>query len=206
MHAVDNVLYLHGFNSHPTAHKCTLTRRACEQATPCPEFRAPYLVPDPDRAYATAEAELKALNGRTLIVGSSLGGFLGLYLASRFDVAALALINPAVRPSRLARAWVGTEHENPYTGDICVVTERFEQALAAMELERPAAIERCLTLFGTADETLDYRDAEAFLNGARVLISEGDTHGLDRYAEFLPEVLAHGGLRVSQDAINQCLS
>ncbi|MCM2132109.1 YqiA/YcfP family alpha/beta fold hydrolase [Larsenimonas rhizosphaerae] len=206
MATVDHVLYLHGFNSHPSAWKSEMTRKACALATPRPDFHAPHLIPRPGEAFAIAEAAFRALPGRTLVIGSSLGGFVGLGLAERFDVEALVLINPAVRPSMLASQWVGTTHENPYTGDACFIEPAFVDELKALEVTSPRRMERCLAIYGTADDTLDYREAEQLLKGSRTLLSEGDTHGLDRYADFLPTVLAQGGLTLNRADLVECLS
>ncbi|WP_106478675.1 YqiA/YcfP family alpha/beta fold hydrolase [Phytohalomonas tamaricis] len=202
--AVDNVLFLHGFNSHPTSHKAMMTRRACEQALPQPCFSAPFLGHCPREALQTAEQALTELTGRTLIVGSSMGGFLATCLAERYDVAAIALINPAVRPSRIAAEMVGSAHENPFTGEQFVIEAHFEDDLKCLECHVPRMPERYLVLLSTQDETLDCRDAFALYRGSRFLISPGDDHGLSQYPAFVPAVLAHGGLTLPEGACWTC--
>lgn len=190
---VDNVLYLHGFNSHPGSAKAELTRHACQQATPRPRFVAPALSHHPAAAWETACEVMASLSGPTLVIGSSMGGFLAIGLAREFDVARLVLINPAVDPLRIARERLGSEIEHVETGEMFVIDESYVEAFQAQQGEVVHA-ERFLVLLGTDDEILDYRQTLEVMAGSRFIINEGDDHGLSRYPQLLPRVLAHGGL------------
>lgn len=190
---VDNVLYLHGFNSHPGSAKAELTRQACLQATPCPRFVAPALSHHPAQAWETACEAMASLSGPTLVIGSSMGGFLAIGLAREFDVSRLVLINPAVDPLRIACERMGSEIEHVETGEMFVIDESYAQAFRAQQGEVRHA-ERFLVLLGTDDEILDYRQTLDVMAGSRFIINEGDDHGLSRYPQLLPKVLAHGGL------------
>ncbi|RKQ96277.1 hypothetical protein C7446_2869 [Kushneria sinocarnis] len=190
---VDNVLYLHGFNSHPTSVKAELTRRVCARAEPRPRFHAPWLPHRPQEAFDAALDALRSLRGRTLVIGSSMGGFLAACLARHEPVAAIAVINPAIFPSRIAVAYQGQSFENTWTGETFLIDSTHEQQARALEavFASPAP---SLVILGTADEVLDYREAMDAFQGSRFLLSEDDDHGLSRYPAFLPDVLAHGGL------------
>ncbi|OHV10051.1 YqiA/YcfP family alpha/beta fold hydrolase [Kushneria phosphatilytica] len=190
---VDNVLYLHGFNSHPTSVKAEMTRRVCAWAEPQVRFYAPWLSHRPQEAFDAALDALRSLRGRTLVIGSSMGGFLAACLARHEPVAAIAVINPAIHPSRIAMAYQGESFENTWTGETFLIDASHEQQARALEtvFASPAP---SLVLLGTADEVLDYREAMSAFEGSRFLLSEDDDHGLSRYPAFLPEVLAHGGL------------
>ncbi|MFC0269312.1 YqiA/YcfP family alpha/beta fold hydrolase [Kushneria aurantia] len=195
---VDNVLYLHGFNSHPGSAKAELTRLACSQASPRPRFVAPRLSHHPAQAWQTAREVMAALAGTTLVIGSSMGGFLAIGLAREFEVARLVLINPAVDPLRVARERMGAEIEHVETGEIFIIDESYATALEAQQ-GQVVHPERMLVLLGTHDEILDYRQALAVLAGSQFVVKEGDDHGLSCYPRLLERIMAHGGLRLPAD-------
>ncbi|MBZ9538677.1 esterase [Modicisalibacter tunisiensis] len=191
---VDGVLYLHGFNSGSASPKAQLMRAVCQglrHGAGSLACRTPQLSHRPDAALARAEAELADLGDNVLLVGSSMGGFLASVLAERHDLPAV-VINPAVAPARLVEAWWGQAFVNPYNGERFTVEAAHREALAAMT---PAYLtpERYLLLLGTADETLDCRDAFRAYRGCRMLIEPGGDHGFSHLAAYLPAVLAHGG-------------
>lgn len=95
----DRILYLHGFASGPGSTKArTLVSELRHQGfdVQCPDLNAPSFEDlTVTRAMEQAGARLA---DRTLIIGSSLGGYLGLLLAARSDrVAGLVALAPAVR-------------------------------------------------------------------------------------------------------------
>ncbi|MBB3142549.1 YqiA/YcfP family alpha/beta fold hydrolase [Halomonas organivorans] len=183
------VLYLHGFNSGAASPKAALVREACAGlGLPC---ATPDLPHRPEQALDEAAARLGALGDRPLVVGSSMGGFLATVIAERHDLPG-ALINPAVTPARLVDAWIGEAFVNPYSGERFVVEAAHRRALEHMTPTRITA-ERYLLLLGTADETLDCRDAFAFYQGARTILHPGGDHGFSSLADYLPAILAQGG-------------
>ncbi|SHE30498.1 hypothetical protein SAMN02745148_00083 [Modicisalibacter ilicicola DSM 19980] len=196
---VDAVLYLHGFNSGSESPKARLMRAACRRVTHEGKPLAcstPQLPHRPRAALETARLALEALGSNTLLVGSSMGGFLASCLAERFDLAA-AVINPAVQPARLVDGWMGTDLVNDYTGERFTIEAAHRDELASLV---PARLnpQRYLLLLGTADETLDCRDAFEAYAGCRTLIEPGGDHGFDRLADYLPAVLAQGGHRLER--------
>ncbi|HET8789843.1 MAG TPA: YqiA/YcfP family alpha/beta fold hydrolase [Modicisalibacter sp.] len=198
---VDGVLYLHGFNSGSGSPKARLMREACARIDhhgrelPC---LTPQLSHRPRAALAIAEAALKTLGPNTLLVGSSMGGFLASCLAERHDLAAV-LINPAVQPARLVDEWLGADFVNEYTNERFVIEALHHDELSELMFERLTP-ERYLLLIGSADETLDCRDALNAYAGCRTLIVPGGDHGFSQFVEYLPAVLAHGGHRLKEIA------
>lgn len=194
---VDGVLYLHGFNSGSDSPKARLMRAACARVVhrgvvlPC---LTPQLPHRPRAALDVAEAALAELGPNTLLVGSSMGGFLATCLAERHDLAAV-LINPAVQPARLVGEWLGADFVNDYTGERFAIEAAHRDELTEL---MPAQLspERYLLLIGSADETLDCRDALEAYAGCRTLIVPGGDHGFSHLAEHLSAVLAHGGHRL----------
>nr|WP_298413652.1 YqiA/YcfP family alpha/beta fold hydrolase [uncultured Halomonas sp.] len=191
---VDAVLYLHGFNSGSESPKAQLMRAACgriiHQGEPL-ACSTPQLPHRPQAAYEAAQAALESLGANTLVVGSSMGGFLASCLAERFDLAAV-LLNPAVRPSRLIDEWLDTEFVNDYTGERFTVDASHGEELARLVPPRLNP-RRYLLMLGTADETLDCRDAFEAYAGCRTLIEPGGDHGFSRIEKHLPAILARGG-------------
>ncbi|SHK36670.1 YqiA/YcfP family alpha/beta fold hydrolase [Halomonas caseinilytica] len=191
------ILYLHGFNSGSASPKAALMRAACEHLSlPCVTPQLPHR---PDRALAVAEACLDELGMAPMVVGSSMGGFLATLVAERHDLPA-ALINPAVAPARLVTAWIGEALVNPYSGERFQVEEAHRRELEVLTPERVTPW-RYLLLLGTADETLDARDAWAFYRGAASILHPGGDHGFSALADYLPAILAHGGHSLSVGAV-----
>ncbi|NWO57581.1 esterase [Chromohalobacter salexigens] len=196
MTPVTSILYLHGFNSGAASPKAQLIAATCERlasdgATP-PRCVAPQLPHRPDDALACAERELRGLGDDTLLIGSSMGGFLATCLAERAGLRAV-LINPAVRPARLVAQWEGAAFENPYTHERFTIDAQHGAALEAMTPSGIIAPHRYRLLLGSADETLDCRDALAFYAGAPTLVHPGGDHGFSALADYLPAIFAHGG-------------
>ncbi len=193
---VANILYLHGFNSGAASPKARLIAATCErlasEGVVSPRCVTPQLPHRPDDALACAERELHALGDDTLLIGSSMGGFLATCLAERFGLRAV-LINPAVRPARLVTQWMGAPLENPYTHERFTIDERHGEALEAMTPTAVIDPSRYQVLLGSADETLDCRDALAFYAGASMIVHPGGDHGFSALADYLPAIFAHGG-------------
>src|SRR5690606_21018891 len=99
-----HLLYLHGFNSSPQSHNALQVRDWLATHHPGVRFDCPLLSPYPDRAMATLTALCdRALTARSLVVGSSMGGFYATWVSQTFGCKGV-LVNPAVRP------WLGREY------------------------------------------------------------------------------------------------
>lgn len=191
---VESVLFLHGFNSHPGTFKALVTQSACEALVTPPVFSAPLLSGSPRQALATAEAALQNLSGPTLVIGSSLGGFLTLCLAERYPLAAIALLNPALEPLRFVNAHLGECFDNPVTGARIVIDAAMQHELQQLTLSPPRARDRILVLLGGRDDVVDHRHTRQLLSGCRIIECPDDDHALLSYPEHVATVLAHGGL------------
>lgn len=204
MTPVNAVLYLHGFNSASASPKARLVKGTCESLARISGRRLDCLTPDlphrPRDALDCAEDALSELSGASaadgiLLVGSSMGGFLATCLAERHGLRAV-LINPAVKPARFVADYLGQTLVNAYTGDTFTIDNAHFDQLNAMEWERIVHPERYLLLLGSADETLDCRDALHAYAGCRTLIHPGGDHGFGVLPQYLPTLFAHGGWRV----------
>jgi hypothetical protein len=179
------VVYLHGFASSSLSEKALITREFFQKHLPAVELLMPDLPYTPLEAVSAID---KALNGRRpdAVIGSSLGGFLGTYLAETTGCYA-ALINPAVAPYELLSQHFGTYHHPVLRQDFTV--EPQHMPLLA-ELERqPSALDRYLVLLQQGDEVLDYRKALQFYAGCSVDVQPGGDHSYQGYANCLPAIV-----------------
>ena len=185
-----SILYIHGLNSSPTSTKASQLLKVAEHCGIARQLRVPALHHHPRQAMEQLQAAVAEL-GRPLLVGSSLGGFYATYLAEQHGLDAL-LINPAVRPHRL----FGGKEElqtNYYTGETWLLTHDHVAALAELEMPEPRDAKRYRVWLQTADETLDYRQAEAFYAGCTLDIQEGGDHSYQGFARRIPEILTQAG-------------
>lgn len=184
------ILYIHGLNSSPLSQKASQLSAALERLGVADRLQVPALHHHPRQAIAQLETALAKL-GRPLLVGSSLGGYYATHLAERHGLKAL-LINPAVTPHRRFDGYLG-QQTNLYSGEVWDLTEDHVTALAELEVAPPQDAERYQVWLQTGDETLDYRDAEAFYRGCALRIQAGGDHGFQGFAERLPALLAFAG-------------
>ncbi|WP_263261262.1 YqiA/YcfP family alpha/beta fold hydrolase [Pseudomonas sp. RIT-PI-S] len=193
-----SILYIHGLNSSPDSRKAMQLVNAAAQLGLAGQLRIPALHHHPREAMAQLEEAIVTL-GEPLLVGSSLGGYYATHLAQRHGLRAV-LINPAVNPHRLFDGHLGVQR-NLYTQEEWQLTEGHVQALADLEVAPPQAGERIQVWLQTADETLDYRHAEAFYQGCRVEVRQGGDHSYQGFAERIPELLKLAGVAPARCAL-----
>lgn len=185
-----SLLYIHGLNSSPASHKASQLLRVMQRLGWGEQLRVPELHHHPRQAIRQLEATIAEL-GRPVLVGSSLGGYYATHLAERHGLKAV-LINPAVCPHRLFEGHLGTQ-QNYYSGETWELTADHVAALAELEVPPPSDPARYQVWLQTADETLDYRQAEAYYRGCALRIQAGGDHGFQGFASRLPALLAFAG-------------
>ena len=149
------LVYIHGFNSSALSFKARVVRARMEALGRGGEFACPELPHRPRAAIALLEGLLEErAPADVCLIGSSLGGYYATWLAEAHDLRAV-LVNPAVRPYELLRAYVGRQ-TNLYTGAQYDFTEEHVAELRALEVDHVTP-ERYLLLVRTGDEVLDYR-------------------------------------------------
>jgi len=186
-----SILYIHGLNSAPASKKASTLTEVMQRLGLEGQLQVPALHHHPRQAIGQLEAAIAQL-GAPLLVGSSLGGYYATHLAERHGLKAL-LINPVVNPHRLFDGFLGTQ-ENLYTGEQWELTLDHVQALAELEVAAPHDPQRYQVWLQTADETLDYRQAERFYRACALRIQAGGDHGYQGFAAQLPSLLNFAGI------------
>ena len=185
------ILYIHGLNSSPASLKASQLAQAMAQVGLADRLRVPALHHHPRQAIAQLEQLVVEL-GRPVLVGSSLGGYYATHLAERHGLRAL-LINPAVRPHLRFEGYLGPQ-KNYYSDETWELTADHVTALAELDVPPPQGPARYQVWLQSADETLDYRDAQAYYRACALRIQAGGDHGFQGFAERLPMLFAFAGI------------
>jgi predicted esterase YcpF (UPF0227 family) len=181
------ILYLHGLSSAGSSHKAAVLR---ERLAPIPLLSPTYpahlaaqAVQELSRELAARTAEAAALKQPLVLVGSSMGGFYGQYLARRFPVDHLVMINPALRPWELLKQVVGWHYNQP-------LDQRYFLTTDMVEATRPFAIETVCDgvpttlLLDKGDELIDWQLAAAIYRDCGDLhCFEGGSHAFEHLHE-----------------------
>ncbi|GAC19052.1 YqiA/YcfP family alpha/beta fold hydrolase [Paraglaciecola arctica] len=181
------VIYLHGFLSSPQSQKATQTLEFVRANYPNLAIEIPQLANYPHEAVKNIELCIAKHKGKKLrFIGSSLGGFLSTYMVEKYSGKAV-LINPAVRPFELLGDFLG-EHINPYTGQPFLLENSHIEELRQLDTPTLDPKSDYWVLLQTADETLDYRQAETKYQDYKVTIEQGGDHSFQDFQRFLPDI------------------
>ncbi|MEN8167451.1 MAG: YqiA/YcfP family alpha/beta fold hydrolase [Pseudomonadota bacterium] len=199
------ILYLHGLNSAgtsdanpmdgqvPSGHGCPGSAKAAvlrERLAPIPVLSPTYPAHQPVQAVERLSRELEthtreALrdNQPLLLVGSSMGGFYGQYLARRFPLDHLVMINPALRPWELLRQVVGWQY-NQALNERYYLSEEMVAATRRFAIEDVADGIPTTLLLDQGDELIDWRIAAAIYAGSGDIHDyPGGSHGFEHMDE-----------------------
>lgn len=151
----------------------------------------PMVIPEipnyPEPAKALLLDIVEQQQGKDLrFIGSSMGGYLSTFLVEQFGGKAV-LINPAVRPFELLAKYLGPQ-VNPYTGVEFNLNQGHTEQLAQMYQPTLAKPGSYWALLQTADETLDYREAQEKYRDGKLTIEEGGDHSFQGYTDHLPDI------------------
>ena len=183
------LLYIHGFNSSPLSQKATLMREYCALHRPDIKVVVPQLPCFPQQA---ADCLLDIVEQykndyRIGLVGSSLGGYLSVWLNARFGFKAV-VVNPAVKPYELLQDYLG-EQENPYTGLRYVLSEAHIDELKSLDVASIQNPEDFWLLQQTHDEVLDFRQAVERFSMAKQTVEEGGNHSFVSFERYLEPII-----------------
>jgi len=186
------IVYLHGFASSERSYKARMLR---EWLAPIPVL-APSYPQQPRRAIPfLLEYILREVDGvrpeHLLLVGSSLGGFYGEYLARRLQCS-LVLINPALDPVPTLHPWLG-ENRIYYSEETFSFLESDLRDLEAYAVPDPCASPvPTLLLVDQGDEVLDASVAvRRYEKCAQCVAFPGGNHGFAHLRESLEYIQHH---------------
>jgi predicted esterase YcpF (UPF0227 family) len=178
------IVYLHGLNSSPLSVKAALIR---DRLTPVPVHAPSYPAHRPEAAVERLSGVFRALAGDhpPLVVGSSMGGFYGQYLARRFSFRHLFLINPALRPWELMGEFAG-ETMTTADGETYRITEATIEQTRRYGVEDPCDGVPTSVFLDKGDQVIDCRVAESmYRDCGRLLVFEGGDHAFQHMDELI---------------------
>jgi len=183
------LVYLHGLNSSSQSHKAQVLREAL---APLPVLAPDYPAHQADAAIAVLTGlfrELTEAGAAPAVVGSSMGGFYGQYLARRFPVSHLFMINPALTPWDLLPDYAG-ETMTTARGETYTLTAEGIAHTRAFGIAAPCEGDDDgvpTTLFlDRNDEVIDYRVAERlYQDCGRLWIYDGGDHAFQHLDEAI---------------------
>ena len=186
------LLYIHGFNSSPLSHKANVMKEYCERNRPDIQVVVPQMPCFPEDAEALLHSLMEQYKDshRIGLVGSSLGGYMSIWLNSLYGLKAV-VVNPAIKPYELLQDYLG-EQVNPYTQQRYVLEEKHIQELRNLDITPIANPADFWLLQQKGDEILDYRQAVKKLEGAKQTVEEGGDHsfvGFERYTADIIDFL-----------------
>ena len=189
MNKRDLILYVHGWNSHANARKAQLIEHELKNHEIF-DTASITLKNHPREAIKqlTEFISKKQSKYNVHLVGSSLGGYYSVFLAETLNLKA-AMINPAVWAYKIFENDRG-DVKNLNTGEKYFIDQAWIDSLEDIFIENPTP-DRYLVLLQTGDETLDYKYAEKYFSGARIVIDEGGSHSFDELEQKIPQILLH---------------
>jgi hypothetical protein len=187
------ILYLHGFRSSPTSRKATMLRERMRALGRESEYLCPQLPASPRAAVDLALRLVRTAPASSLaLIGSSLGGYYGTWLAEHLGCRAV-LLNPAIAPARDLEAHVGRQ---PVYFTDEEIDFRPEHLAELRDIDTPCITrpERYFLIAATGDALIDYRTMTGKYKGARQRVIEGSSHELSDFALYMDEVLDFCGI------------
>jgi hypothetical protein len=182
------LVYLHGLNSSSGSAKAALLR---ERLAPHPIVVPDYRPHAPEAAVAELGALFTNLGAeRPAVVGSSMGGFYGQWLARRFPVSHLFMINPALTPWGFKNL-IG-ETMTTARGETFTITAEQIERTRAYGIPDPCDGVPTTLFLDRGDELIDYRIAESLYKPCgRLLIWDGGDHAFQHMDEAIEAMREH---------------
>ncbi|KOO11936.1 esterase [Vibrio xuii] len=180
---------MHGFNSSPLSHKANVMREYCEQYRPDIKVVVPKLPCFPQLAaqHLAEIVEQYKQDYKIGLVGSSLGGYMSLWLNHQFGFKAV-VVNPAVKPYELLVDYLG-EQVNPYTDETYLLEHKHIDELIALdtsEIKQPIDF---WLLQQEDDEVLDYRQAVEKFSGSKQTVEKGGDHSFIEFERYPSQII-----------------
>ncbi|MET0072536.1 MAG: YqiA/YcfP family alpha/beta fold hydrolase [Candidatus Thiodiazotropha sp.] len=181
------IVYLHGLNSAGSSGKAAVLRASLPElqiiSPTYPAHTAARAVETLTDSLRPLLEEDRHLDEPRLMVGSSMGGFYGAWLAQRLRFQHLVMINPALVPWELLLQVAGWQYNQAQD-------ERYYLSPEMIAATREFAIEPSpegvptTLLLDKGDELIDYRIAEGIYQGiGDIHCFEGGSHTFDHMEE-----------------------
>lgn len=180
------IIYIHGFGSSGLGAKAKLFKNEFGDS-----IITPSLPVSPDLAIDTLKQLIQSYlkYEKVLLIGSSLGGFYGQYLSSKYDLKLVA-INPVVKADLLFKH-IG-QNKLFYDQTIYEYTpDHFKQLQKYQAVAQSQNILLCLS---KDDETLDYNDALTTYPHAQKIVQDSGGHDfleIDRHFQKIKDFFFH---------------
>ena len=183
------LIYLHGLNSSGRSAKATCLR---ERLAPHPVLAPDYPAHRPAAAVARLTAFFADLGATCpAVIGSSMGGFYGQWLARRFAFSHLFLINPALAPWDLFPPHLG-ELMTTADGETYQITEGLIEETRSYGVADHCDGVPTTVFLDRGDEVIDYRIAQScYRDRGRLMIWDGGDHAFQHLDEAIEVVRAH---------------
>ena len=173
------ILYIHGFRTTNNSYKAQLLKA---------HYGDKLIASDhsfiPQQAIKDLEKiiEEQSITG---IIASSLGGYYATYLSQKYNLKTV-LINPSVSPYITTKKYLGDNSKDD--GESFVWKEEHLKMLEAFKVDKPK-LDNFFLFLQMGDEVLDYRVAQSFYQGAKLVIEEEGNHRFKGFERFFDEVL-----------------
>ncbi len=178
------IIYLHGFNSRGNGDKCLKLKDLLKDTDI--EIHSPtYDSADFDTIDHLMDDIVPDNN--TLFIGSSLGGFIAMYLAKKYNAKCI-LLNPATDPLNLLKPFIG-KNTNFYTNEEYDFTLDNLNKLKKYYLDDLGSTP-VYVFVNADDELIDYRQTISFFKGTRdVKVLEHGGHIFVNLEEVIEDIL-----------------
>ncbi len=178
------LIYIHGFGSSGVGGKAQIFRDYFNSKGA--DYIAPSLSYVPELAISTLEELIKSCP-KPRLIGSSLGGFYAIYLASKYNLKAV-LINPAVlAPTTLKRHLEAKPFAtNYYDLSSFEWSDNHLNMLEKLVIKEPKG--EFLLMLQKGDDILNYKDALNLLPNAKVILEEGGSHRFENIEQHIKTI------------------
>jgi len=189
-----NIVYVHGLDSDVNSNKGLLLEQYCQENYHDNKVYRPDLNQSPEQvfSYLTKLVDELSQEAKTVLIGSSLGGYFSTLVSNRTGYGAL-LLNPSTQPHvTLQRFNDDNSNETLYTtSGGWAITKNHLQWFAEHPLLSIVNPKKVAALIKKGDELLNASLSAKFYSeqGARVILQEGGDHRFSDFREHLPEVM-----------------
>ncbi len=172
------LLYIHGFGKTIHSEKSKALKKYFGQNIIISDHS---IVPD----IAVEELEnMVEKNNIQGLIGSSLGGFYATYLSEKYALKAV-VSNPSVQPRVTTKNYLGKRARED--GSTFVWNQEYIDMFEKLKVEK-LSVNNYFVLLQKGDEVLDYRMAQNYYDGAKMVVEDGGNHSFVGYENFFEQM------------------